>query len=364
MATATVPGIRIAGMASAVPASTASLEDSASVFGHEAAQKISDSTGVKTRHVASHEICTSDLCEAAARQLLSDLDWSPESIDLLVFVSQTPDYRLPATACVLQGKLGLARTCAAFDLNLGCSGYVYGLWLIAQLMTSGTFQRAFLLVGDTITRTVSPVDRSAASLFGDAGTATALEVDSHAPPMFYDMGTDGTHSHDLMIRAGGFRQPSSCETAIRAERENGNSRSDDDLYMNGNEIFTFTLREVPRMLKAVMDLQAWDIDTTDAFVLHQANQFILSHLAKRMRIPPSKLPISIDDFGNTSSASIPITITERLRNRLQNESMKLVLAGFGVGLSWAAGALSCGPMVISDLVKVLATGKHIGSPDD
>src|SRR5690606_10788862 len=150
-------------------------------FGEEVAQKINKTTGVLTRHIAPESVCASDLCEAAARQLMQDLNWIAESVGLVVFVSQTPDYRLPATACVLQGKLGISKQCAALDINLGCSGYVYGLWIIAQLLTSGSFQRGLLLVGDTITRSVSPEDRSTAPLFGDAGTATALECDPTAP---------------------------------------------------------------------------------------------------------------------------------------------------------------------------------------
>jgi 3-oxoacyl-[acyl-carrier-protein] synthase-3 len=360
MAIATIQGIRIAGLSVAEPEIVSGFEDVAQVFGEETALKIKKNTGVQTRHIAPSSMCASDLCEAAARQLLEDLDWSSESVDLVIFVSQTPDYRLPATACVLQGKLGFSKQCAAFDINLGCSGYVYGLWIISQLLTSGSFQRGLLLVGDTITRTVSPHDRSTAPLFGDAGTATALERNQDSFPMCFELGTDGIHAEHLIIPSGGYRQPSTLQTSVRTEREGGNIRSDDDLYMNGAEIFTFTLREVPSMLNSVMTMQGWDADNVDAFVLHQANRFMLNHIVKRMNLPTEKVPYSIEDHGNTSSATLPLTMSQCLGKSLRTKELNLVLGGFGVGLSWGAAALKCGPMIISK--RILLPEKR-GSTD-
>lgn len=359
MAIATVSGVRLAGLASAVPETTATVDNVAQIFGEDTAQKIAKNTGVMKRHISSSEMCTSDLCEAAARRLLSDLDWKPDSVDLLVFVSQTSDYRLPATSCVLHGKLGMAKSCAALDVNLGCSGYVYGLWLAGQMMQAGNINRALLLVGDTISRTVAVEDRSAAPLFGDAGTATALEINVNAEPMFFELGTDGTGAESLIIPAGGFRQPSNELTARLMEHEGGNVRSDEHLYMNGADIFAFTLREVPAMLNAVLQQTQWHVDDVDAFVLHQANRFILKHLAKRMKLPTEKVPYTIEEFGNTSSASVPITMTEKLGASLREKQLRLILAGFGVGLSWAAAALTCGPIIISELVKVPIPYAHI-----
>lgn len=352
MASARVSGVRIAGIANAVPEEVAVNTDSIEIFGEQIVRRINETTGIEQRYVASPEICTSDLCQVAIDQLLTDLSWEHDDIDLLVFVSQTPDYVLPATACVLHGKLGLSPHCVAFDVNLGCSGYVYGLWIASQLMQSGNFKRGLLAVGDTISKMVAPEDRASALLIGDAGSVTALERDEQAADMIFNLGTDGTGAENLIVPAGGFRNPTTDETQQRSEREKKNIRSDNDVFMDGTKVFTFTLREVPKTIRSVLDDIGWEIDDVDTFVMHQANRFILNHLAKRMDIPEDKFVICMKDFGNTSGASIPIAITETLKENLSDQSQKLVLSGFGVGWSWASVALTCGPIVMSDLCKV------------
>jgi 3-oxoacyl-[acyl-carrier-protein] synthase-3 len=328
----------------------------AAIFGEDEAQKTSNSTGVRQRHIAPEAICTSDLCEAAAQQLLTELAWAKDSIDALIFVSQTPDYLLPASSCSLHGRLGLSKRCAAFDLNLGCSGYVYGLWVASQLMASG-LHRVLLLVGDTISRIVSPSDRSAAPLFGDAGTATALERCDTETPWVFELGTNGSGQEHLIVPAGGFRYPRTDVTAVRTEREGGNIRSDEDLFMDGAEIFAFSLTEVPRLFAQVLAEAGWTAENTDRFIMHQANQFMLKHLAKRMKLPTEKVVLALEEFGNTSSASIPLAMTHSLAVELREDSLRLLLAGFGVGLSWGAVALSCGPMIMPDLVIVDAVAR-------
>lgn len=352
MAVSVVSGVRLAGLASAVPEAVRTLADDIAAFGALDANKISNSLGVRTRHVATNGICTSDLCLAAAERLFEALEWERASIDALVFVSQTPDYLLPATSCTLHGRLGLAKHCAALDINLGCSGYIYGLWVASQLMQGSSLQRVLLLVGDTISRIVSSEDRATAPVFGDAGTATALEQATTAPPMAFELGTDGTGQQHLMVPAGAFRQPSTPRTAQRTARQDGNIRSDADLYMDGAEIFTFTLREVPPMLRAVLATAQWTLEGVDAFIMHQANQFMLQHLAKRMRLATDKVVLTLEDFGNTSSASIPLAMTHALASSLTVQAQRLLLAGFGVGFSWGAAAVTCGPMVMPDLVVV------------
>ena len=304
--------------------------------------KISFSSGVLRRHLAGEDVCTSDLCFAAATQVLKATGWEPESVGGLIFVSQTPDYVLPATACSLHGRLGLSKECVAFDVNLGCSGYVYGLWLAGNLIGKSSLKRILLLAGDTISRLVSPQDRSVAMLFGDAGTATALEFHPAATPMFFELGTDGKGERHLAVNAGGFRRRRSPETDVRSEREGGNIRSDEDLFMNGGEIFAFTLKTVPKLCQAVLGHAGWEADEVDAFVMHQANRFMLQHLTKLMRLPPDKVVLALETYGNTSSASIPLALTAKLSERLAREKLKMVLAGFGVGFSWAAVALECG----------------------
>ena len=361
MPTCTTDRARIAGVVSAVPDCYADGAQYAAEFGEAAVAGIVNSTGVKQRPVAPAGICSSDLCAAAANALLSELEWSRDSVDALIFVSQTPDYILPATACVLQGELGLASTCAAFDVNLGCSGYVYGLWLACQLVQGGGARRVLLLVGDTVTMRCSSQDRAVALLFGDAGSATAIEYTSESVRISFDLGSDGSRYRALMVPAGGCRLPSSEETRRRTERGTNNIRSDEEIVMDGGEIFTFTLRVVPAQVKSVIDLAGWSADQVDGFVFHQANGFMLQHLAKRMKVPAGRMPLSLDSYGNTSSASIPVTLSHSLGHRLRKERLRLVLSGFGVGLSMASAALECGPIVAPDVIKVDTHSLRTGS---
>lgn len=350
MPTLSVTGARIRGIASAVPSGTEGIGEIAQVFGEDEAVRIARSTGVSTRHIATREQCTSDLCFAATERLLLGLGWPKGSVDALIFVSQTFDYILPATSCCLHGRLGLAKTCAAFDLALGCSGYIYGLWIASALIGSGC-RRVLLLSGDTTSKVSSPLDRSVRPLFGDAGTATALEVDSQGK-LFFQLSTDGTGSHFLIIPAGGCRTPHTPETARRTRKEDGSIRGDEDCQMNGPEVFTFTLREVPSLISGVLASAGWTVQQVDAFLMHQANRFMLDHLTKRMKVPPEKVPLSLEDFGNTSSASIPLTVTHRMREDLRAGKRKVLMAAFGIGLSWAAVAMELGPIVAPDLVIV------------
>jgi len=343
-----IPYVRLRGIASAVPEAVVALEDLQLKFGTEDAKKVADSTGFQTRSVSS-QLCASDMCLAAAERLLQALGWEPESVDVLIFVSQTPDYLLPATSAVLHGKLGLAKTCMTFDINLGCSGYVYGLSVIASLLR-GYNRRAMLLTGDTISRIVSSKDRSTYPIFGDAGTATALEYDPSATEMVFELGTDGKGFESLMVPAGGFRTPKSEATAQVQEREGGNQRSQEHLYMRGTDIFTFTLREVPPLIHKVLSDKGVDKSEVDYFVFHQANQFMLEHLTKKMGLDSNKL-VRCFDFGNTSVASIPLAMTSRLSRELSTGPLKLCLSGFGVGFSWGAAYLETEQLVMPELLK-------------
>lgn len=352
MANCVLEGVRVAGSVSVVPAQTRSPQDEASHFGADTAQKVSENVGVHVRHVVPSSLCTSDLCTVAAERLLDQLGWNREEIRSLIFITQSPDYVLPATSHVLHQRLGLPVSCCVFDVNLGCSGYVYGLWLAASsAKTLGG--KVLLLVGDTSSRLTSPLDQSVAFLFGDAGTATAVELAPEAPPMFFEMGSDGSGSKSLIVPAGGFRQPRSDATCLRTEREGGNVRSDEDLYMDGPEIFTFTLRRVPALIKDVLQLAGCEMPEIDAFVFHQANRFMLEHLVKKMKVPPEKFVLGMKEYGNTSSASIPMAIAATdLRAKLEQGPVKLLLAGFGVGFSWAGVVLTAGPGVFPEVIEV------------
>lgn len=347
-----VRGIRIAGIASAVPARVEGHAELAATFGEVAARRLLLGTGVEQRRM-DPRFCTSDYCEAAARRLLQDLDWEPSSIQHLIVVTQTPDYRLPATAAILQHRLGLSTSCAAFDINLGCSGFTYGLWVIAKLLSPG--QRGLLLVGDTLSTTVSPLDRSLVPLIGDAGSAAAIECQpsgAQSSSLFYACGTDGSGARSIMIEAGGARMPSSPATRERHPGPDQNSRGLGDLYMNGADVFTFALREVPPLVQRVRQMAGWEMEDVDHFVFHQANGFMLVTLANKLEIPQKKLPISLGHYGNSGSPTIPVTLTTQLRDVLQNSDQNLIMTGFGVGLSWASIAIRSGHIVMPPLVEL------------
>ncbi len=356
MAGGRLDNVEITGIACAVPASVKTLMDEQKIFGEKEAERIARSIGVKQRHVSTGCICASDLCFAAAEQLLNELGWERESIDVLIFVSVTPDYVAPATACTLQHRLKLDKRCAAFDITHACSGFVYGLWTVAHLLSSGNMNRALLLVGDTVSRLASPRDRSVATLVGDAGSATALEWNESAEPLFFEMGSDGAGAKHLMVKAGAFRHPSTEKTRKRIERDGGNIRSDEDLYMNGAEIFAFTLREVPRLNDRILERARWALEDVDAFVMHQANLFLIQHLANKMNIPKDKMIEDLANYGNTSAASIPMALTGKLAKQLRNGSQRLILLGFGSGLSWGGVAMSCGPLVIPKISSIGTDG--------
>ena len=324
------------------------------MFGEESVRKVSEATGVIQRRVAPRDVCTSDLCVAAAEHLLKELDRPASGIGGLIFISQTPDYVLPATSHVLQHRLGLPDSAFAFDVNLGCSGYVYGLWLAASLVLS-TARPVLLLVGDTINKIASPVDQSVALLFGDAGAATLLDPADDTPPMHFLFGTDGAGAEHLIVPAGGFRLPRSSVTAARTAKETeSNVRSDEDLYMNGAEVFAFTLQRVPKMVRQLLEASGHTLDDADAVIFHQANAFMLEHLRKKLKVPPEKFIVEIGQYGNTSSASIPLamTVSSVIRSLSKAPSARLLLGGFGVGFSWGAAWIEINNLSLPTLREI------------
>ncbi len=348
MADHRLKGVRLAGIAAVVPPGVRTIEEDRELLGGESAllERLKKHIGIKSRHVTLKDECASDLCEHAARLLLSELDCDPSTVDGLVMVTATPDYFQPATACVLHGRLGLARDAAAFDLGLACSGYIYGLWVSALAVSSGACRRVLLLAGDTISRCCSPRDRATRLLFGDGGSATLIEQDPEAEEISFALRADGSRFTNLIIPAGGFRKRPSPETARMVEREEGNARSEEHLYMNGAEIFAFSISEVPTVIEEVLNLSGWSKEEVDYFILHQGNTFITRNIARRLKVPIDKTPYGpFEKYGNQSSASIPVTLCETLCWALGSRSVKAVLAGFGSGLSWGACTLTLGPMV-------------------
>lgn len=349
MAQAAISGVRISGICSAVPEQVVSNGDIAEHISAEEAKKIVKNTGVRQRRVVPSEMCTSDLCAHAAERLLDELDWNRKEIGALVYVTQTPDFLLPATGCSLQHRLSLGTDCAVFDVNLGCSGYVYGLWVISNLMKCSKIQKGLILAGDTISRICSTLDRSTWPLFGDAGTATALELEARAPEMSFVLGTDGGGEENLIVPGRAFRKKRLEELNLGGS-SGKEIRTERDLFMDGAEIFTFTLKRVPKLVENVLVKAKWALEEVDYAVFHQANKFILEHLRKKLKIPAERFPTALEHYGNTSSASIPLTINSELQSVLTAKPCRMVLAGFGVGYSWAGAAISFKPLVLPDIV--------------
>lgn len=336
-------GARIAGVVACVPPRRIENEHFAERFGDKVADVVK-MTGVRTRYWVDENVTTSDLCARAAERLLEATGWPRDSVDGIVFVSQTPDYRLPATACLLQTRLGLRPGTIGLDVSLGCSGYLYGLWLAMMMIQTGAAKRLLLLVGDTSSIMNDPEDRSTALLFGDAGTATAVEAsDDPADRATFLLGTDGSGAESLIVPKGAFR---SCPNPKFADFQG------DTLYMDGGEVFNFTLKAVPALMRETLEAAGRTVDDYDLFLLHQANAFMIRHLAKKGKLPPDKVPINIDRYGNTSSATLPLLLSDDAAALLTGGSAELALFGFGVGWSWSSASLRVGPLACAEVVTL------------
>jgi 3-oxoacyl-[acyl-carrier-protein] synthase-3 len=345
----TIRQVAIRGVVGAVPGNPLPIAALPSNLTLDELRNLHASVGLEQVYRCAPGQTAGDLCLAAARQLLDELQWTPESVDGVFVVTQTPDHFLPATALIIHRELGLKDHCIAFDIGMGCSGYVYGLWTASQFIASGSCKRILLLAGDTISRLVSPLDKSVSVLFGDAGSATGLEFDPAASPIAFVGGSDGSGAADLIVPAGAFRFPTGQADSAVAECE---CRSPVDLYMDGVSVFNFVLKRIPALLNAVVSERGWKTEEVDLFLMHQANAFILKNLAKRFKIA-DRLPLNIGKYGNTSMASIPLLIADEVSGRMKSgKQMKTVMAGFGVGYSWAAAATELGDLRATGVVEI------------
>ena len=321
-------------------------------FPAEDVKEVVDKIGVRERRFADAQTCASDLCFAAASKLIEDNNIKRNDIGLLVFVSQTPDYRMPATSTILQNRLGLSNSTMAFDINLGCSGFMYGLSVVYSLMQHGNIKKALLLDGETRSKVYSPKDRKTAFLFGDGGVAALIEKDEKFGKSTFSLNSDGSRESLIKINAGGYRMPSSCETVKeKIVDEYGNIRSEEHGYMNGADVFSFVIREIPKDIKMLLEYTNTVKEAIDYFVFHQANSYINNFLAKKLKLDKTKIPSTIQKFGNTSSVSIPLTIVSELKDKLDNPA-KLMLSGFGVGMTWATALINMIDCKISPIVEV------------
>lgn len=341
---------QIRGISTVLPKKSISVFDiSKGSYNTEEIEKISRTIGVKTLYQAENNQTAADLCFSAAEKVIEELLWERDTIDGLLFLSQTPDYIAPATACVLHNRLNLSKNCIALDINYGCSAFINGLFLAAQFIESRVCKRILVLVGDTLRRTTSPLDKGLTFILSDAGSATAMEYSEVECLMTSTIYTDGSGFRDLIIPAGGFRIPKDEDTCELKEAEEGNMRSQENFYMNGMNIFTFAIKRVPEVLCEILVEHGWIQEDVQYFLLHQANAYMVNYIAKRAKIDKEKIPININKYGNTSGATIPLLISD-LFGQTRNQQSNVVFSGFGVGLSWGAVAttlkdVTCPPIM-------------------
>lgn len=338
--------VRIAGIAAGVPKRIVNnLTDEENISKDYTPEDYVKATGVVQRHV-SKTLCTSDLCYAAAEKLIADLQWDKAEIGALVFVSQTADYILPATSCILQDRLGLSKECYATDCALGCSGWVYGLSQVMGLLCTGEIKKALLLAGDAKKRADGPLD----PLFGCAGTATAIEYCEGAKDFQFHFGTDGSGYEAIIIPDGGARNQVS-PASFEYEEIDYKQFHRVMTRMNGMDVFSFAISTAPKSVKRLAEHFGFDYQEADYFVFHQANMKINSMITKKLKLDETKVPSCMSHYGNTSSASIPLTIVTQLQGKLDKPT-KFICCGFGVGLSWGTVAFDTENIVVPEVVLV------------
>ena len=356
--------LKISAISTAVPKHEVKTDEYVERFGEEHINKFKEGTGIcATRKSREHQTA-SDFAYAAAEDLLHRKQINREEIGALVFGTLSPDYRRPTTACVLHKRLGLSKNCAAFDISLGCSAFVYGLTTVCSMMQSSDINKALLLVGETVSKYANPLDSSMVMLFGDGGAAVLLEKTEDAAPIESIVKTDGTGYQAIIAPAGGMRNTNPpCEDITY---EDGNVRNLYNSHMQGDNVFSFTISDVPRTIKEFLAKTETTVEDYDCFAFHQANRFILQMIAKKLKVDFEKFPIALDRFGNTSAPSVPMAICDRYGKESSNEEVNILMSGFGVGLSWGV----CSAKVnVNDIYPIIETDEIftegiINGPDD
>jgi len=336
MTISTIKDIAITGIVSIIPAVEKINLAGLSGVQKQDMERIVASTGIEARRVVEPQQTCLDLAVIASQQLISDMAWQDEDIALVIFVTQTPDFPFPGNAIQLQHKLSLSKGTVAFDVNLGCSGFVYGLWQISQLLSGLDGNKALLIVGDTTSLQLNQQNRAVAPLFGDAVSVVAIEKSNSGNEMVFSLGSDGSGAPYLVQPNGGAREPN--EQA--------------ELFMDGTQVFVFTLKEVPKSIVACLAEKNWQVQDIDYCVMHQANEMMLKHLGDKLSLSKEQLVISMGKVGNTSSASIPLALCLSLSEQLTSSPCKVIFSGFGVGWSWGSVALNIEPLKTCSLIDL------------
>lgn len=343
--------VGIRAVAACVPSDILTINSLTDLFTEKEAETFISGTGVQEKRIASSGVCTSDLCYAAAKKLLEDNEISPDSIDAILFMSKTPDYIIPTTSALLQDRLGLNKSVLAMDLRLACSGYVYALSTAYAYASTEGIDRVLLLCGDVNSKIVSRKDKSAFPVFGDGGSATLIEKGDFADS-FFDFGTDGSRAFSVSIPSeNGGRNPITENSLIKEADGNGNVRNQLQMNMHGMDVFSFAISTVPKSIKSVIEFSKQQVCDIDNFFIHQANRFIIQTVAKKLKIQMGKVPVNIDRFGNTSSASIPLLLCSEFYGQ-EAKIGKSCMCGFGSGLSWASAVQDLSGIKISKIVEI------------
>ncbi|QDI03540.1 ketoacyl-ACP synthase III [Xanthomonas cerealis pv. cerealis] len=345
MPTSTLHNVRFAGMATCVPKRIVSnLTDCRPQIRSER-ERLVRNIGIETRRMAQEWQCFSDLAFDAAQGLIERLKWQREEIDALIVVTQSPDYPIPATAIILQDRLGLSHATVAFDVNLGCSAYPFGINLLGSMIAAGGVKKGLLLVGDRSANLEDPI-------FSDSGTATALEFSADAAPMYFDLNSDGSGYKAIILPVGGHREPVAIQHLMpfRAD-ENDYWHRGVDLQLDGVAVLSFSTQRVPQAVQKLLDYTGVSKNEIDYFVFHQANRMINETIRKKLGLPVEKVPSTLRDFGNTSGASLPVTMTARINKELESGRKRVLLCGFGIGLSWGSCLLDIEGAVFPDLIE-------------
>lgn len=352
MAFLKIKNVTFKGVAACVPAKIIETKE-LPLFKNDEAEKFTKATGIERRRIGGNGVCTSDLCYTAAERLIHDLKWDKSEIDALIFVSNTPDYRSPATSCLLQDRLKLPTACFTFDISSVCCGFIQGLTVISSILSSGTIKKALLLVGDTNSLTSSPEDKSRYPLLGDAGTATAWEYDDNAEEIYSNLLSDGSCSEFVMSPDSGFRHFVTPESFIMKDNEDGIRRAPIHGIMNGMEVFSFAISECPKAIQSLCEHFNINIHSgVDYYLFHQANMKINSTIKKKLKLDDEKIPSNIQYFGNTSCAAIPLLMVTNIREEIKTKPLSLLLSAIGAGFVWGGAYIKTNNVICPELLEL------------
>lgn len=350
MAMLSIPHVAIRGMAACVPPETEETRN-IEFYTPEEADKVVESTGVIRKHIVGNTgITGADLCTRAAEVLMERMGWEPESIDLLVNVTQTSDFINHPNVFVIHERLGLKKDCVCLDLYHGCPGWVMGMMTATSLMSHGTMCRCLLLDGDNISSMQWALDHESRPLFGDCGTATALEFDKNASPIHFDTGTNSEDGKALIHDQGGYRNPFTMESLRDELDRRSGKKAPVENGMDGMSVFSFGISTPPKSIKRLCEANNIDLAQIDKLVLHQANLLVVRKIAKKLKVELGRVPISLGEYGNVTSATIPLTIASECAEDYRKKKMKTVACGFGTGLSWASIYMETNNLIVSDVI--------------